>query len=160
MQCVESKVFTGFYKPNLECNARGKKGPGGPGTFKKSPGTFRVSRSCPARTTGPSKSLGPVLSRPVPGPSRDFPGRNSPATIVNTRCLLLQNCLKILETPFFSLKLFPVILSTVHTRLSSRTGPRDIEGPVVLPGQDLETLKVPGLKNWKSPGRMESLVLT
>ena len=26
-----------------------------------------------------------------------------------------------------------------------RTGPRDLEGPVVLPGQDLETLKVPGL---------------
>ena len=50
----------------------GKKGPGGPGTF-------RVSRSCPARTTGPSRSLGPVLSRPVPGPSRDFPGRDSPA---------------------------------------------------------------------------------
>ena len=25
-----------------------------------------------------------------------------------------------------------------------RTGPRDLEGPVVLPGQDLETLKVPG----------------
>ena len=50
MQCVESKirkeattnvkkvkflflekVFTGFYKPNLECKE--KKGPGGPGTF-------------------------------------------------------------------------------------------------------------------------------
>ena len=41
-----------------------------------------------------------------------------------------------------------------------RTGPRDLEGPVVLAGQDLETLKVPGLKNWKSPGRMESLVST
>jgi hypothetical protein len=26
-----------------------------------------------------------------------------------------------------------------------RTGPRDLEGPVVLAGQDLETLKVPGL---------------
>ena len=25
-----------------------------------------------------------------------------------------------------------------------RTGPRDLEGPVVLAGQDLETLKVPG----------------
>ena len=25
-----------------------------------------------------------------------------------------------------------------------RTGPRDLDGPVVLPGQDLETLKVPG----------------
>ena len=25
-----------------------------------------------------------------------------------------------------------------------RTGPRDLEGPVVLPGQDLETLKVLG----------------
>ena len=28
---------------------------------------------------GPSGFLGPVLSRPVPGPSRDFPGRDSPA---------------------------------------------------------------------------------
>ena len=28
---------------------------------------------------GPSEFLGPVLSRPVPGPSRDFPGRDSPA---------------------------------------------------------------------------------
>ena len=28
---------------------------------------------------GPSRSLGPVLSCPVPGPSRDFPGRDSPA---------------------------------------------------------------------------------
>ena len=28
---------------------------------------------------GPSRSLGPVLSRPVLGPSRDFPGRDSPA---------------------------------------------------------------------------------
>ena len=55
------------------------KGEKGAGTFKKSPGTFRVSRSCLARTTGPSRSLGPVLSRPVPGPSRDFPGRVSPA---------------------------------------------------------------------------------
>ena len=27
----------------------------------------------------------------------------------------------------------------------NRTGPRDLEGPVVLAGQDLETLKVPGL---------------
>ena len=26
-----------------------------------------------------------------------------------------------------------------------RIGPRDLEGPVVLAGQDLETLKVPGL---------------
>ena len=26
-----------------------------------------------------------------------------------------------------------------------RTGPRDIEGPVVLPGQDLDSQKVPGL---------------
>ena len=41
-----------------------------------------------------------------------------------------------------------------------RTGPRDLEGPVVLAGQDLETLKVPGLENWKSPGTMESLVKT
>ena len=56
-----------------------KRGREVPGPFKKSPGTFRVSRSCPARTTGPSRSLGPVLSRPVPGPSRDFPGRDSPA---------------------------------------------------------------------------------
>ena len=39
-----------------------------------------------------------------------------------------------------------------------RTGPRDFEGPVVLAGQDLETLKVLGLENWKSPGTMESLL--
>ena len=32
-----------------------------------------------------------------------------------------------------------------------RTGPRDLEGPVVLAGQDLETLKVPGLF-FKGPG--------
>ena len=42
----------------------GKEGWKVPGPLKKSPGTFRVSRSCPARTTGPSRSLGPVL----PGP--------------------------------------------------------------------------------------------
>ena len=56
-----------------------KRGREVPGPLKKSPGTFRVSRSCPGRTTGPSRSLGPVLSCPVPGPSRDFPGRDSPA---------------------------------------------------------------------------------
>ena len=44
-----------------------------------------------------------------------------------------------------------------RSRGPARTGPRDLEGPVVLPGQDLETLKVPGLENWKSPGTMESL---
>ena len=38
-----------------------------------------------------------------------------------------------------------------------RTGLRNLEGPVVLAGQDLETLKVPGLENWESPGTMESL---
>jgi hypothetical protein len=53
--------------------------PGPPGQKVLGPGTFEVSRSCPARTTGPLRSLGPVLSRPVPGPSRDFPGRDSPA---------------------------------------------------------------------------------
>jgi hypothetical protein len=50
-----------------------------PGLFQfSSPGTFRVSRSCPGRTTGPSRSLGPVLAGPrdlgpfVPGvPGRD-----------------------------------------------------------------------------------------
>ena len=47
-----------------------------------------------------------------------------------------------------------------RSRGPGRTGPRDFEGPVVLAGQDLETLKVPGLENWKSPGTMESLVLT
>ena len=54
--------------------------------------------------------------------------------------------------------IFNVHMCYVSTRLSSRTvpsregpgagwdrtGPRDLEGPVVLPGQDLETLKVPG----------------
>ena len=47
-----------------------------------------------------------------------------------------------------------------RSRGPARTGPRDLEGPVVPPGQDLETLKVPGLENWKSPGTMESLVCT
>ena len=28
-------------------------------------------------------SLGPVLSRPVPGPSQDFPGRDSPVAITS-----------------------------------------------------------------------------
>ena len=32
-----------------------------------------------------------------------------------------------------------------RSRGPGRTGPRDLEGPVVLAGQDLETLKVPGL---------------
>ena len=32
----------------------------------------------------------------------------------------------------------------VPGRSQDGTGPRDLEGPVVLPGQDLETLKVPG----------------
>ena len=38
-------------------------------------------------TTGPSMSLGPVLSRPgtFPGPSRDFPGRDSPAAITTSQ---------------------------------------------------------------------------
>ena len=31
-----------------------------------------------------------------------------------------------------------------RSRGPGRTGPRDLEGPVVLPGQDLETLKVLG----------------
>ena len=31
----------------------------------------------------------------------------------------------------------------VPGRSRDRTGPRDLEGPVVLSGQDLETLKVP-----------------
>ena len=43
-----------------------------------------------------------------------------------------------------------------RSRGPARTGPRDLEGPVVLPGQDLETLKVPGLENRKSPGTMDS----
>ena len=30
-----------------------------------------------------------------------------------------------------------------RSRGPGRTGPRDLEGPVVLAGQDLETLKVP-----------------
>ena len=47
-----------------------------------------------------------------------------------------------------------------RSRGPGRTGPKDLEGPVVLAGQDLETLKVPGLENWKSPGTMESLAGT
>ena len=73
-ECDNSKLINYTKVTSVDfANSRdiqgGKKGPGGPGTFKKSPGTFRVSRSCPARTTGPSRSLGPVL----PGP-RDFQG--------------------------------------------------------------------------------------
>ena len=45
------------------------KGTGGPGTFKKSPGTFGLLWSRDHGTTGPSMSLGPVLSRhgTIPG---------------------------------------------------------------------------------------------
>ena len=43
---------------------------------KKSPGLLEFFSP---GTMGPSEFLGPVLSRPVPGPSRDFPGRDSPA---------------------------------------------------------------------------------
>ena len=47
-----------------------------------------------------------------------------------------------------------------------RTGPRDLEGPVVpwsrgpvVPwSRDLTSPKVPGLENWNSPGTMETLV--
>ena len=39
-----------------------------------------------------------------------------------------------------------------------RTGPRDLEGPVVPWSRDLTSPKVPGLENWKSPGTMETLV--
>ena len=37
-----------------------------------------------------------------------------------------------------------------------RTGPRDLEGPVVPTGQDLDTLKVPGLF-LKGPGTSRPL---
>ena len=37
-----------------------------------------------------------------------------------------------------------------------RTGPRDLEGPVVLAGQDLETQRVPGLF-FKGPGTSRPL---
>ena len=60
-----------------------KKGPGSPGTFKKSPGTFGLLWSWDHGTTGPARSLGPVLSRPVLGPSRDIPGRDGPVAITN-----------------------------------------------------------------------------
>ena len=41
-----------------------------------------------------------------------------------------------------------------------RTGPRDLEGPVVPWSRDLTSPKVPGLENWKSPGTMETLLPT
>ena len=41
-----------------------------------------------------------------------------------------------------------------------RTGPRDLEGPVVPWSRELTSPKVPGLENWKSPGTMETLVYT
>ena len=41
-----------------------------------SPGTMGLPK--------PSRSLGPVLSRPVPGPSQDFLGQDSPVAITST----------------------------------------------------------------------------
>ena len=60
---------------------KGKKGPGSPGIFKKRPRTFGLLWSRDHGTKEPSRSLGPVLSRPgnFPGPSRDLPGWDSPA---------------------------------------------------------------------------------
>ena len=71
-----------IYNRYMVC--KGKKKDPGTGTFKNSPGTFRLLQSWDHRTTGPSRSLGPVLSRPVLGPSRDFPGRDSPVAITST----------------------------------------------------------------------------
>ena len=52
---------------------------------------------------------------------------------------------------------FPAGLSRPgKSREGPGTGPRDLEGPVVLAGQDLETLKVPGLF-LKGPGTSRPL---
>ena len=65
-----------------KCNRRLKKrGREVPGPLKKVLGLLDFFGP---GTTGPSRSLGPVLSRPVLGPSRDIPGRNSPAGKPNT----------------------------------------------------------------------------
>ena len=56
-----------------------KRGQEVPGPSKKVPGLLDFLGP---GTTGPRNLrglVGPVLSCPVPGPSRDFPGRNSPA---------------------------------------------------------------------------------
>ena len=50
------------------------KGTGGPGTFKKSPGTFGLLWSRDHGTTGLSRSLGPVPSRDRPGTVPGRPG--------------------------------------------------------------------------------------
>ena len=38
------------------------------------------------------------------------------------------------------------------------TGPRDPEVPGTKKSQDLTSPKVPGLENWKSPRKMETLI--
>ena len=58
---------------------QGQKEDPGTGTFKNSPGTFRLLQSWDHGTTGSSRYLCPILSGPVLGPSRDLPGRDSPA---------------------------------------------------------------------------------
>ena len=61
-----------------------------PGLFQfTSPGTFALLKSRDDRTTGTSRSLGPVLSHPVPGPSQDFLGRDSPVAITISKLLKL-----------------------------------------------------------------------
>ena len=39
-----------------------------------------------------------------------------------------------------------------------RTGPSDLEGPVVPLSRDLRSPKVPGLENGKVPGKMPTLI--
>ena len=82
---------------------------------------------------GPSRSLGPVLSRPVPGPSRDFPGRDSPVAI--TSMYNIEFDLQI-QVGGLVLGIPAGMFRPGKSREGpgtgwDRTGPRDIEGPVV-----------------------------
>ena len=83
-----------------------------PGLFQfSSPGTFRVSRSCPARTTGPSRSLGPVLPGPrdlgpfVPGVLPGPRDQNFFCMLLHffglfCRCITIPVCLLCYDAPF------------------------------------------------------------
>ena len=136
-----------------------KKGPGSPGTFKKSPGTFGLLWSWDHGTTGPARSLGPVLSRPVLGPSRDIPGRDSPGANTNTNQIWKAKCCylailnvlpKLLPGPNLCFCLWKtqniLVMATGLSRPGKsregpgtgqdRTGPRDLESPVVLWSRD------------------------
>ena len=56
---------------------------------KKSPGLLDFFSTRTLWTMGPSGFLGPVPARPIPGPSWDFPGRDSPVAITSLNLNLM-----------------------------------------------------------------------